>query len=180
MGSALDTLCGQAYGAKQYHMLGIHMQRAMLVLLLVSIPLVLIWVYTSQILMAVGQNPEISIEAGVYACWLIPGLFAYGLLQCFVRFLQNQNIVFPVFITSGITTLFHLFTCWILVYKSGLGSKGAALATSISYWINVILLAVYIIFSRACKTTWNGVSKEALHHIIHFLELAVPSAFMTW
>ncbi|KAJ8553936.1 hypothetical protein K7X08_024614 [Anisodus acutangulus] len=27
MGSALETLCGQAYGAKQYHMFGIHMQR---------------------------------------------------------------------------------------------------------------------------------------------------------
>ncbi|KAK2635319.1 hypothetical protein Ddye_030111 [Dipteronia dyeriana] len=24
MGSALETLCGQAYGAKQYHMLGVH------------------------------------------------------------------------------------------------------------------------------------------------------------
>ncbi|OIW06959.1 hypothetical protein TanjilG_18347 [Lupinus angustifolius] len=33
MGSALETLCGQAYGAGQRHMLGIHTQRAMLVLL---------------------------------------------------------------------------------------------------------------------------------------------------
>ncbi|KAK1326850.1 MATE efflux family protein LAL5 [Acorus calamus] len=38
MGSALDTLCGQAYGAKQYHMLCIQMQRAMFVLLLCSSP----------------------------------------------------------------------------------------------------------------------------------------------
>ncbi|KAK2992074.1 hypothetical protein RJ640_023457 [Escallonia rubra] len=27
MASALETLCGQAYGAKQYHMLGVYMQR---------------------------------------------------------------------------------------------------------------------------------------------------------
>ena len=161
-------------------MLGIHMQRAMLVLLLVSMPLALVWAYTSQILMAVGQNPEISTEAGLYARWLIPGLFAYGLLQCHVRFLQNQNIVFPMLITSGITTLFHIFACWVLVYKSGLGNKGAALATSISYWISVLLLAVYIKFSQACKKTWNGVSQEALHHILNFIELAIPSAFMTW
>ena len=39
MGSALETLCGQAYGAKQYHMLGVHTQRAMLTLLALSIPL---------------------------------------------------------------------------------------------------------------------------------------------
>ncbi|XP_008776058.2 protein DETOXIFICATION 16-like [Phoenix dactylifera] len=179
MASALDPLCGQGYGAKQYHMLGIHMQRAMLVLLLASIPLAFILAYTSQILMAVGQNPEISMEAGLYACWLIPGLFAYGLLQCHVRFLQTQNIVFPMLLTSGITVLFHIIVCWILVYKSDLGNKGAAMATTISYWINVFLLATYVKFSQACKETWTGLSVEALHDVLNFLRLAVPSAFMT-
>lgn len=33
MASALETLCGQAYGAKQYHMLGIYLQRSWLVLI---------------------------------------------------------------------------------------------------------------------------------------------------
>lgn len=180
MASTLDTLCGQGYGAKQYHMLGIHMQRAMLILLLASIPLAFIWAYTSQILMAVGQNPEISIEAGLYACWLIPGLFAYGLLQCYVRFLQTQNIMFPMLLTSGITVLLHIIVCWILVYNSDLGNKGAAMATTISYWINVFLLVTYVKFSQACKKTWTGLSVEALHDILNFLRLAVPSAFMTW
>ncbi|KAK9930372.1 hypothetical protein M0R45_027411 [Rubus argutus] len=32
MASALETLCGQAYGAKQYHMLGTYMQRSWVVL----------------------------------------------------------------------------------------------------------------------------------------------------
>lgn len=180
MGTALDTLCGQAYGAKQYHILGIQMQRAMFVLLLASVPLAFIWANTSQILIAVGQNPEISKEAGLYARWLIPGLFAYGLLQCHVRFLQTQNIIFPMVISSGVTALLHLILCWILVYKSGLGTKGAALATTISYWINTLILALYIKLSRACRRTWTGFSTEALSDVLNFLRLAVPSAFMTW
>ncbi|ONK66341.1 uncharacterized protein A4U43_C06F6730 [Asparagus officinalis] len=65
------------------------------------------------------------------------------------------------------------------VYRSGLGNKGAALAISVSYWINVLQLALHLQFSQACKKTWNGVSKEALHHVFNFLELAIPSAFMT-
>ncbi|RWR93918.1 protein DETOXIFICATION 16-like protein [Cinnamomum micranthum f. kanehirae] len=178
MGSALDTLCGQSYGAKQYHMLGIHMQRAMFVLLLVSIPLAVIWAYTGQILLALGQDPEISSAAGLYARWMIPCIFAYGLLQCHVRFLQTQNIVFPMVISSGFTALLHLFICWVLVFKSGLGNKGAALANSISYWINVVLLAFYVKFSPACKKTWTGFSKEALHDVFNFIRLAIPSAVM--
>ncbi|XP_028786860.1 protein DETOXIFICATION 16-like isoform X2 [Neltuma alba] len=91
MASALDTLCGQSYGAKQHRKLGMHMQRAMVVLMIVSVPLAIVWAKTGSILIALGQDPEISAEAGQYANFMIPCLFAYGLLQCLNRFLQSQN-----------------------------------------------------------------------------------------
>lgn len=178
MGSALDTLCGQSYGAKQYHMLGVHMQRAMIVLLLSSIPIALVWAYTGYILTALGQDPDIAAEAGQYARFMIPSIFAYVMLQCHIRFLQTQNIVFPMMISTGITTLLHVFNCWILVFKSGLGNKGAALANATSYWLNLLMLALYVNFSPACKKTWTGFSKAAFHNVLHFLRLGIPSALM--
>lgn len=180
MGSALETLCGQAYGAKQYHMLGIHTQRAMLVLLGLSIPISIIWFYTSNLLIAMGQDREISTQAGIFNRWMIPGLFAYGLLQCLNRFLQAQNNVFPMLISSGVTTLVHIVFCWVLVFEYKLGSKGAALAISMSYWINVFMLVIYINLASAFASTWNGVSKEALNDIISFIKLAIASAVMIW
>ncbi|KAJ8622911.1 hypothetical protein MRB53_031440 [Persea americana] len=60
----------------------------------------------------------------------------------------------------------------------GLGKNGAALANSISYWINATLLALYVKFSPACKKTWTGFSKEALHNVPNFIRLAIPSAVM--
>ncbi|XP_048139179.1 protein DETOXIFICATION 16-like [Rhodamnia argentea] len=178
MASALDTFCGQSYGARQFHMLGIHMQRAMFILLLVSIPLACIWANTRIILEAVGQQSDIAAEAGKYARYMIPSLFAYGLLQCLVKFLQTQNIVLPMVLSSGIVTLLHIFFCWVLVMKTGLGSRGAALANSISYWLNVLLLALYVKFSSSCSKTWTGFSKEAFHDILRFLRLSIPSAVM--
>ncbi|KAK2397409.1 Protein DETOXIFICATION 16 [Trifolium repens] len=180
MASALDTLCGQSYGAKQYRMLGIHMQRAMFILIIVAIPVTIIWANTSSILIFLGQDPEISIEAGNYATLMVPCLFAYGLLQCLNRFLQTQNIVFPMMFSSAVTTLLHLPLCWIMVYKSGLGSRGAAIANSISNWVNVTILSLYVKFSPSCKKTWNGFSKEALalNNVPIFLKLAIPSAVM--
>ncbi|WJX25604.1 Protein DETOXIFICATION 16 [Trifolium repens] len=180
MASALDTLCGQSYGAKQYRMLGIHMQRAMFILMITAIPLAIIWANTSSILIFLGQDPEISTEAGNYATLMVPCLFAYGLLQCLNRFLQTQNIVFPMMFSSAVTTLLHLPLCWIMVYKSGLGSRGAAIANSISNWVNVAILSLYVKFSPSCKKTWNGFSKEALalNNVPIFLKLAIPSAVM--
>ncbi|ONI27486.1 hypothetical protein PRUPE_1G089800 [Prunus persica] len=178
MGSALDTFCGQSYGAKQYHMLGIHMQRAMIVLLLVSIPLAVVWANTGFILEFLGQDPEISAAAGEFACYMIPSLFAYAILQCHSRFLQTQNNVVPMIVTTGTATLLHLLVCWLLVYKTSLGYKGAAVANCIAYWINALLLFLYVRFSPSCKHTWTGFSKEAFHGILSFLKLSIPSAVM--
>ncbi|VAI94021.1 unnamed protein product [Triticum turgidum subsp. durum] len=157
MSSSLDTLCGQAFGAKQHHLLGIYKQRAILVL---------------------TPDPEIAMEAGSYIRWMIPSLFVYGPLQCHVRFLQTQNMVLPVMLSSGITALNHILVCWLLVYKLGLGNKGAALANTISYLTNVSILALYIRISPSCRSTWTGLSTEAFRDILSFLRLAVPSALM--
>ena len=161
-------------------MLAIHMQRAMFVLMIVSIPLAIIWANTRYILLAFGQDPDIAAAAGQYACLMIPSLFAYGLLQCLNRFLQTQNIVFPMMFCSGFTALFHILICWIMVFKSGLGSKGAALAIAKPCWVNVLTLSLYVKFSPLCAETWTGFSKEALQNIPSFLRLAIPSAVMVW
>ncbi|KAM6579527.1 hypothetical protein CsatA_003301 [Cannabis sativa] len=179
MANALDTFCGQSYGAKQYHMLGIHMQRGMIVLLAVSIPLAIIWFNAGQILLFLGQDPEISAEAGRYARFMIPSIFAYAVTQCHNKFLLTQNNVVPMMITTGITTLLHLFICWFMVFKSGLGNRGAAMANAISYWINALSLVLYVRISPLCKHTWNGFSMEAFHEIPKFLRLSIPSAVMS-
>lgn len=180
MGSALDTFCGQSYGAKQYHMLGIHLQRAMLVLGLVCIPLATVWFNAGHILKFLGQDPEIAAAAGNYARFLIPCLFAYAIQQCHSRFLQTQNNVVPMIASTGTATLLHLFLCWFLVYKTSLGYRGAALANSISYWINALLLVVYVRVSPSCMHTWTGFSKEAFRGIPDFIKLSIPSAVMIW
>nr|GMD48821.1 protein DETOXIFICATION 16-like [Ipomoea batatas] len=175
---ALDTLCGQSYGAKQYRMLGIFTQRGMVVMLLVCIPVAGVWAYTDRILRFCGQDPEISDAAGEYARFLIPSIFPFAILRCLVSFLQAQNNVVPMMFTAGIGALVHVLSCWILVFKSGMGFKGAAMANAISYWVNVVLLGVYVRVSPSCKETWTGFSKDMFHGIIKFLRLGIPSTAM--
>ncbi|RZC53443.1 hypothetical protein C5167_012352 [Papaver somniferum] len=92
--------------------------------------------------------------------------------------LLTQNIVFPMMISSTMTALLHFVVFWVLVFKAGLGNKGAAIATSISCWINLTFLVLYVKYSGKCERTWTGFSKEVLHDILNFIRLAVPSAIM--
>ncbi|PRQ20021.1 putative multi antimicrobial extrusion protein [Rosa chinensis] len=159
-------------------MLGIHLQRAMLVLLLACIPIATIWFNAGHILQSLGQDPEIAAATGNYARFLIPCIFAYAVQQCHSRFLQTQNNVVPMIVSTGTATLVHLLVCWLLVYKTSLGYRGAAVAISISYWFNALFLVVYIRVSPSCKHTWTGFSKEAFHGIPNFIKLSIPSAIM--
>ncbi|XP_016903202.2 protein DETOXIFICATION 16-like isoform X2 [Cucumis melo] len=178
MGSALETLCGQSYGGKQYEMLGIHMQRAMVVLSLICIPIALLWASIEQILTFLKQDPLISEQAGIYGKWLIPSIIPYGLLQCQLRFLQTQHLTSPLLISTAASSFIHLLVCWVLVFGFGFGIKGAAFSTAITYWVNVIILGLYIKFSPHCQKTWTGFSIHGINNLLTFLALAVPSSLM--
>ncbi|KAL4612421.1 hypothetical protein ACB092_08G197300 [Castanea dentata] len=178
MASALETLCGQAYGAQQYQKIGIQTYTAIFSLNLVCLPLSLLWMNMGKLLSLIGQDPLISHEAGKFTMWLVPALFAYATLQPLVRYLQTQSLVKPMLISSVVILCFHIPLCWVLVFKSGLGNLGAALAMGISYWLNVILLGLYVKYSSACKKTLVPISKELFQGIGEFFRFAIPSAIM--
>ncbi|KAG0519131.1 hypothetical protein BDA96_09G237500 [Sorghum bicolor] len=178
MASGLETLCGQAYGAKQYDKLGMHTYRAIVTLIVVSIPISLLWAFIGKLLMLIGQDPLISKEAGRYIAWLIPGLFAYAISQPLTKFLQSQSLIIPMLWSSIATLLLHIPICWLLVFKTSLGYIGASLAISLSYWLNVIMLAAYIRYSNSCKETRSPPTVEAFKGVGVFLRLALPSALM--
>ncbi|PSS30603.1 Protein DETOXIFICATION like [Actinidia chinensis var. chinensis] len=178
MASALETLCGQAYGAEQFEKLGIYTYGAIFSLILVCLPVSIIWIFMDKLLVFLGQDPLISSEAGKYAIWLIPSLFPYAILESMVPYLQTQSLILPKLLCSTITLSVHIPCCWALVFKFELGTKGAALAISLSYWVNVILLGIYLKYSSACEKTRASFSKDIFLRIGEFFRFALPSAGM--
>lgn len=65
MGSALETLCGQAYGAGQLRMLGIYMQRSWVILFTTALCMLPIYIWAPPILSFFGEAPHISKAAGI-------------------------------------------------------------------------------------------------------------------
>ncbi|CAM0950088.1 unnamed protein product [Alopecurus aequalis] len=178
LASGLETLCGQAYGAEQYHKLSLYTYRSIIVLLFVSVPIAILWAFIPEVLPLIGQEPQIANEAGKYALWLIPGLFAFSVAQCFSKFLQCQSLIFPMVLSSLITLSVFIPLCWFMVYKIGMGNAGAALSVSICDWIEVTVLGLYIKFSPSCEKTRAPLSWEAFREIGSFMHLAIPSALM--
>ncbi|GLJ41652.1 hypothetical protein SUGI_0862030 [Cryptomeria japonica] len=79
MGSALGTLCGQAFGAGKIQLLGVYLQRSWLILLGTAVLLIFIYIFASPVLKLLGQENDVADLAGEYALWMLPQLFPYAL-----------------------------------------------------------------------------------------------------
>ncbi|KAF5183012.1 Detoxification-like protein [Thalictrum thalictroides] len=98
MASGLVTLCGQAYGAKQYQRLGNYVYSSIISLVL------------EKLLTLLGQDPQISLEAGKFAIWLVPSLFAYAVPQPLVRYLQSQSLILPMLLSSFAARFYIIYS----------------------------------------------------------------------
>ncbi|KAK9936056.1 hypothetical protein M0R45_012919 [Rubus argutus] len=178
MGSAVETLCGQAYGAQKYDMLGIYLQRATIVLTITGLPLLAISILSKPLLLLLGESSAVSSAAAVFVYGLIPQIFAYAFNFPIQKFLQAQRIVLPSAYISGATLGVHILLTWVAVYKLGWGLIGASLVTSLSWWIIVVVQFVYILTSSKFKQTWSGFSLQAFSGLWEFVKLSAASAVM--
>ncbi|GKV38308.1 hypothetical protein SLEP1_g46232 [Rubroshorea leprosula] len=178
LSGALETLCGQGFGAKLYRMLGIYLQASCIISCFFAVIISVLWFYTEPILILLKQDAQISETAALYMKFLMPGVFAYGFLQNIQRFLQTQSMVMPLVLLSVIPMVIHFGIVYVLVNWTSLGYKGAPLAASISLWISCLVLAIYVMSSKKFKHTWEGFSFEPFCFILTDLRLALPSAAM--
>lgn len=176
----METLCGQAFGAKQHHKIGIYTCSAIISLLLVCIPISISWIFLDKFLILIHQDPEISHEARKYSIYLIPALFFGAIVKPLVRSLQTQSLTLPLLVSSAVVLCFHVPLCWALVFKSKMGGVGAALAFSVSNLFYLILIVFYLKFSSMCKNTSVTISMDAVLGIKEFFRFAIPSAVMIW
>ncbi|ESQ28714.1 hypothetical protein EUTSA_v10018500mg [Eutrema salsugineum] len=166
LSGALETLCGQAFGAEQYNKLGSYTFTSMVYLLIISFPISILWMFINQILILLHKTLK-SLT-----------LFSYSILEPLVRYFQPQRLIFPLVLSSLAALAFHVPLCWLLVHKFEFGVKGAAVSIGISYWFNAIFLWVYMKRSRACVQTRIFMSNDVFLHTRIFFQFAVPSVMM--
>ncbi|KAL7107082.1 hypothetical protein ACP275_06G031800 [Erythranthe tilingii] len=176
MGSALETLCGQAFGAGQVHMLGLYMQRSMIILFATCVLLLPLYIFATPILKLVGQSDEIAAPAGFFTLLTIPQLFSLSIVFPTQKFLQSQSKVSVLACVAAVAILAQILFCWLFVNVFGWGTIGAAIAFDLTSWICAIAQFVYVV--GWCKDGWKGFTWAAFQEIWAFVRLSLASAVM--
>ncbi|KAK0588342.1 hypothetical protein LWI29_038405 [Acer saccharum] len=171
----MEPICGQAFGAKRYKLLGLTMQRTILLLLLTSIPVAFLWLNMKKILLFCGQEEDIAHQAQIYILYSLPDLVAQSILHPLRIYLRTQSITLPLTCCATFAILLHIPINYLLVYVLDLGITGIALSSVWTHFNLVGSLIVYIIISGVYKKTWSGISLECLKGWKSLMNLAIPS-----
>lgn len=171
----MEPICGQAYGAKQWKLLGITLQRTVLLLLSTSLPISFLWLNMKRILLWCGQDDEISSVAQTFILFAIPDLFFLSLLHPLRVYLRSQGITLPLTYCSAISVLLHVPLNFLLVVHFKMGIAGVAIAM---VWTNLnffLLLSSFVYFSGVHKDSWVSPSMDCVKGWSSLLALAIPN-----
>lgn len=181
MATALDTLCPQAYGAGQYELVSLRVQRLTVLGWCIFVPVAVFWWYSDYVFQYVIDSKAVV----KLTCQFLRIMVAAGPAVVFFengkRFLQAQGIFEA---STGI-----LFVCapinaialWYLVWNPthGLGYIGAPIVAVGNFWLMLILLVLYVKFVDG-KECWFGLA--LVHQLFEewgvILRLAIPGVVM--
>ena len=175
--TALEKLSAQSYGAGMHTQVGLHFQRCVILLMLISIPIGSIWLSSPPILRLLVREVRVADLAGGYLQILFLGAPGHALFEAGKRYMQVQGINHAS--TAVLAFLAPLNAClnFVLVWDQylglGFGFYGAPVAIVISNWLMPIGLAYYAIFIEGGKC-WHPLTFRAFTDWVPILRLAIP------
>ncbi|CAH8431699.1 unnamed protein product [Dicrocoelium dendriticum] len=176
--TAADTLFSQTYGSNRTHMMGIQLQRAIVIITFCCIPCVALHLLAEPVLLLMQQNPQIAKEAADYLLCATPGLWFAAIGQCLTKYLQAQNTVYPPLWIGIIGNCLNALLHYLLLYVINVGVRGSAFSQVIAYAFQCACLVAYIMFKERNSSIWTGVSSKLWLDWGTWLKLALSGLIM--
>lgn len=184
--TCLDTLCSQAYGAKNYHLVGVLIQRCAVITIIAFLPIMYIWWFWSEnILSLMIPERELCFLASRYLRITLFGVPGFILFECGKRFLQCQGIFHASTIVLFVCAPLNAFMNYVFVWNKtiGIGYLGAPLSVAINYWLMALGLLIYTLTTKHENKPlrcWNGIikRKQIFKNWKKMFNLALPGIIM--
>ncbi|CBI38122.3 unnamed protein product, partial [Vitis vinifera] len=137
LASGLEPVCSQAYGSKNWELLSLSLVRMVLILGVAIIPISFLWVNLDRVMVAMGQDKEITAMAARYCLYSLPDLATNTLLQPLRVYLRSQRVTKPMMYCSLVAVALHVK--WRVGIGGVCGGVGPLLKLAVPSCIGICL-----------------------------------------
>lgn len=179
--TAIDTFLAQTFGAGELDSFSSWAGNSLMIVLVASVVVSAMVAICEPFMLIFGQNEAISRQAGQFAYRLLIGLPPLYIFKALTKYLQAQDILYPCIYIGILANGINVAANYLLISKFKQGINGAPLATSITRWIELIVILAYIIWNKSSKlkNTFPSFDRSRFrwNKLLHFLKLALSGAF---
>lgn len=114
--------------------------------------ILLSYLYTDAILIALGSSDRLLDYARTYLFWLLPGFFFFYLQSVGMMLIRLDGSPKYAMSVQVVAAILNIILDWVMVFPLGMGIKGASIATSLSCVVGGCMVVFYFMFfSRQLK-----------------------------
>jgi len=116
LSTSLDTLCAQAWGSGNKKLVGLYVQRMVLLLWCAGLPIGILWFGSPYFLGRILPDPRTAALAGLYLRVLIAGIPGFAAFEAGKRLLMAQGIFLPITLILFIGAVVNALASWLFVW----------------------------------------------------------------
>jgi MATE family multidrug resistance protein len=179
----IDPQISQAHGRGDGPGTALALQRGIVLGLLASVPIMLCSAASERGLLALGQDPAVAALAGRYNHFKLLTVPCFLLYSALRQYLQGRGLMGPATMVMWIGNAVHVVLNWGLIFgrlgMPALGVEGAAIASSISTALLVVLLVFWVLVLRLHAGAWRpwGRASFSPRGLLMTARLGVPIGF---
>lgn len=176
----LDPIIAHAHGRGDGSRAGLALQRGLVVALLISVPLMASMAWAEEVLIALGQEPELAKQAELYLAvqaWSLPAFLGFIALR---QYLQAREIIAPALWVVLAANLVNVAGNELLIFGGAglpaLGLVGAGIATGITRTALFFGLALWMWRAKLHEGAWQPWSRAAVDRggLLEVLRYGMP------
>jgi MATE family multidrug resistance protein len=182
LNQGLGVLIAQAFGAKEYRLCGIYLQRGFIVLFSIILPFFILLWFSAPIMIAIGIAENLAEISQQYTRLMIPSLIGSALFDLCKTFMVGQKVFDPVIYIQLTTLGMHCFWSYLFIHVLQMGVAGAALCRFMEDWANLALAYSYIRKSQRFDQNLIPMTREALDckAILGQIKFTIPIAAINY
>jgi MATE family multidrug resistance protein len=178
MSGALETLGSQHNGSGNYEEVGFALQRSIFVLGILTIPIMILWYYTSDLFYLLNIDEKVCT---VIRCFIRIRTLSVPIdvvSESYENYLMSIGVVYPSMISSIASNFILLALNIWFVGILKLDYEYLAWSTVISMYCGAIVQIIISLEYPSVKRTLQPLNRKALNNLTEFICLGVPGTIM--